>query len=155
MGYPDYNPRVYDDMLNGGKRLYCISTDDNHNHTPYDHPQYDSFGGWVCIKADKLEYQTIGQALLRGNFYASRGPEIKELWYEDGKVHIKTSPVRTIDCIFGGRRKAFRIAANKGERITEAEFDVNIEFATHFRLTATDERGKTADTNAYFLDEIK
>lgn len=30
LGYPEHNERVYDDMLRGGKRIYCVATDDNH-----------------------------------------------------------------------------------------------------------------------------
>ena len=30
-GYDDYVPQVYDDLLRQGKRIFCISADDNHN----------------------------------------------------------------------------------------------------------------------------
>ena len=34
------------------------------------------------IKAEKLEYKTVTKALHDGNFYASMGPEITELYLE-------------------------------------------------------------------------
>ncbi len=151
-GYAEYTPKVYDDMLRGGKRIYCVSTDDNHNGRPKDHPQYDSFGGWVCVKADSLTYENLTDGLVKGNFYASRGPEIKALWYEDGKVHIETSPAARID-LYHGIRRGRAVVAPAGETVTVAEFEVP-ENSIYFRLTVTDERGKTADTNAYFVDQL-
>ena len=44
-GYDDYNPRVYDDILQGGERIYCIAADDTHRGTT------DAFGGFTMIKA--------------------------------------------------------------------------------------------------------
>lgn len=150
-GYPEYNPHVYDDMLRAGKRIYCVSTDDNHNGRPKDHPQYDSFGGWVCVKADSLTYKNITDSLLNGNFYASRGPEIQELWLEDDVVHISCSPAAKIEMVTG-IRKARSIIAPAGESLCEAEFKVEPHYG-YIRITVTDEHGKTADTNAYFLNE--
>ena len=150
-GYAEYNPRVYDDMLRGGKRIFCVSTDDNHNGRPCDHPQYDSFGGWVCVKTNSLTYENLTDGLIKGNFYASRGPEIKELWYEDGKVHIETSPAAKIEAYYGIRRGRMCMA-EPGETVTEATFEIP-ENCGYFRLTVTDTHGKTADTNAYFLNE--
>ena len=43
--------------------------------------------GDTVIKADELEYSTITKALLNGVFYASEGPQINDVWYEDGKIH--------------------------------------------------------------------
>ena len=48
------------------------------------------------IKAEKLNYKTITDALVAGNFYASEGPTIEKLWYEDGKVFIESSPAQAI-----------------------------------------------------------
>ena len=82
-GYDDYVPQVYDDLLRQGKRICCIGTDDNHNAIE------DSFGAFTVIKAPELSYRAITQALQDGHFYASQGPEIHELWVEDGYIHIR------------------------------------------------------------------
>ncbi|MBQ6946884.1 MAG: PHP domain-containing protein [Clostridia bacterium] len=151
-GYPEYNPKIYDEFLRSGNRIYCVATDDNHNIRPKDHPQYDCFGGWVCVKADSLTYKNLTDGLMQGNFYASRGPEIKELWYEDGKVHITCSPAAKIETYYGIRRGRVCMA-EPGQTVCEAEFEVP-ENCVYFRLCVTDVHGKTADTNAYFLDEL-
>jgi hypothetical protein len=52
VGYADYVPMAYDEMLRYGERIFCLATDDNHNRHPEDSVYCDSFGGWVAIKAD-------------------------------------------------------------------------------------------------------
>ncbi len=152
VGYADYVPQFYDEMLRYGKRIFCVATDDNHNRHDESSVYCDSFGGWVSIKADALDYETVAKALEDGHFYSSQGPEIKELWYEDGVIHIKTSPVKKIDFVFGSRRADTRVAEN-GEYLTEAECVVP-DNSIFVRISAKDENGFPADTNAYFVDEL-
>lgn len=151
-GYGDYNPAVYDDMLQGGKRIFCISTDDNHNHADPNSRKFDSFGGFTMIKAEKLDYRTITRALENGHFYASQGPKIHSLWYEDGKIHLTCDPA---DHVFlnTGMRHAASVWAENGVPVTEAVFDVRPEDG-YVRLTVTDFAGRNANTNAYFVDEL-
>ena len=152
VGYDDYNSVAYDDMLRGNKRIYCIATDDNHNHGDPATRRYDSFGGFTMIKADKLDYRTVTKALEDGHFYASMGPEIKALWYEDGMVHLECSPAEKIIFTVGQRRTRL-IWTNEGEFVTEANFDINAN-DVYFRITVIDEKGRCADTNAYFYDDL-
>ena len=152
-GYEDYNPRVYDDMLRGGERIYCIGADDNHNSSwSVGTRRYDSGWAWTTIKADKLDYKTVTDAMLAGNFYASEGPEIHELWYEDGKVHVKCSDADRITYISDNRHRSTVLAA-QGEYVNEAVFELR-DWDRYFRLTVTDKQGKNACTNAYFVDEL-
>ena len=144
MGYCDYNEKEYDDMLRGGKRIYCVSADDNHN-------DFDTFGGFVMIKAEKLEYETVTKALVDGDFYASQGPLINELWFEDGKIHIECSDAQSIVLNTSGRRADIVKATDRA--ITCAEFTVLPEDG-YVRITITDDKGRKANTNAYFTDQI-
>lgn len=146
-GYLDYNEKEYEDMLRGGKKIYCIATDDNHNY------RNDSFGGFTMIKADKLEYKTITDSLLAGNFYASQGPEIHSLWYEDGKIHIDCSDVKRI-LFYTADRRIADITASEGEFVNTAEFDVIPDEDVYVRITVVDAEGKHANTNAYFVDDL-
>ncbi|MBQ6892811.1 MAG: PHP domain-containing protein [Clostridia bacterium] len=151
-GFSEYNATIYDDMLRMGKRIYCIGTDDNHNGAPLDSPRSDSFGAFTMIKADNLEYKTITDALVAGNFYASQGPEIKELYFEDGKLYVTAAACEKITLTTGTRkvRSAFR---EKGKVLTKACFEV-LEEDIYVRITVKDKHGKYADTNAYFTDEL-
>ena len=150
-GYLDHAPHVYDDMLRGGKRIFCIATDDNHK-VPDTSSFKNACGAFTMIKAERLEYNAITDALLAGNFYASQAPEIYELWYEDGRVHIKTSAAHRIFLSTGRRRCGYH-GANDDGTVEEATFEVFPE-DIYFRITVTDKRGRFAHTNAYFLDVI-
>ena len=151
-GYDDYNPRVYDDILRSGNKIYCVGSDDNHNGAPDDSRRFDSGWAFTVIKADKLEYRTITKALEDGNFYASEGPEIHELWYEDGKVYIKCSEADRVNCNCGSRLAKTELSEN-GVPVTEACFEVPND-CVFFRLTVIDKSGKHACTNAYFIEDL-
>ena len=151
-GYDDYNAKAYDDMLRCGKRIYCIATDDNHNRYEIGSRDFDSFGGFTMIKADKLEYRTITKALEEGHFYASQGPSIHALWVEDGKIHIECSEADRIILTTGIRRTDIVFAEN-GVPVTQADFAVRPDDG-YVRITVIDARGDHADTNAYFVEEL-
>lgn len=152
LGFDEYNPRVYDDMLKSGKRIYCIAADDNHNRNSG--RACDAFGGFTMIKAEKLEYKSVTNALLKGDFYSSRGPLIHDLYFEDGKVFIKCSPADKIVITGGGAKRKIEVRyAENGNILEDAAFNVSKE-DIYFRITVTDEKGLTANTNAYFTDEL-
>jgi len=158
MGFEDDNGRVYNDMLRSGKRLFCIAADDNHNGAPDDSPNSDSFGGSTMIAAEKLEYRTVTRALEEGRFYArggnhfEPGPEILGLFYEDGKVTIKTSPAREISLITSLRHCQCRRTL-PGECVEEASF-ILPKNTQWFRLVVADQKGLKSYTNAYFTDNL-
>ena len=144
-GWQEYNPRVYDDMLRAGKRIYCIGADDNHNK------RNDSFGAFTVIKAEKLDYPSVIKALKDGHFYASQGPAINELYIEGDTVTVKCSPAAKILLNTGVIRASIAQGKN-GEPITEATFKLRPDDG-YFRITVIDEKGLPADTSAYFIDE--
>lgn len=156
-GYDDDNGHCYDDLLNCGNKIFCIATDDNHNRQPDTDPSCDSYGGYTVITAPELEYSQITKALENGQFYSSTGnymhcgPEIKSLIFEDGKVKIKTSDVRSIQ-IMHNIRSCTCVNAGNENTINEAEFDV--KESKWFRLVVTDTEGYKAYTNAYFTDDL-
>ncbi len=154
-GYNEYNCDIYDDMLRSGKRLFCIAADDNHNRAP-DSCHWDSFGGFTMIKAPSLGYEDVASALLRGDFYASRGPIINALWLDtdDYSIHLECEKAKKIVCTRGGRRcRAVYAREQNAEYLSGAVFSIN-PTDIYFRITVFDENGLTADTNAYFIDTL-
>lgn len=144
-GYPDINQNQYDDMLRGGKRIYCIAADDNHRDN-------DRFGGYTMIKAEKLEYSAVTKALTEGNFYCSeKGPSINTLYVEDGKVTIETENAREIYIVKGVRRSEKRYDENCA--LTSATFDIKSD-DIYFRIVVVGKDGHCSFTNAYFVNEI-
>lgn len=141
--------KVFSDMLRAGKKVFCFASDDNHNKLPFSSPYCDSFGGWITINAEKLEYGEIIDALKRGNFYASTGPEIYSLETDGNTVKAKFGKCKKAVLLTKGRRTE-DLYANDGEYIEECTFSLK-ETDGFFRLRITDERGKSAYTQPYYL----
>ncbi len=159
MGYEDDNGRVYDDLLNCGKHIFCIATDDNHNARPDDDPLSDSLGGYTMIAAPALEYRAVTSALESGLFYSVRGtstqcgPTIDYMEYEDGVLTVKAEGAWRIQLVTAARCKGKMHAARDGETLGEVKFKLNPD-ETWFRVVVTDHRGGKAYTNAYFKAEL-
>ena len=88
-----------------------------------------------------------------GSFYASTGPLIHELWYEDGKVRIKCDPAAKIVANYGTVRAKMALAGETEGDLTEAAFDVSRNDG-YIRITVFDKDGKHAYTNAYFTEDF-
>ena len=159
-GYED-SMQPIDDLLHFDENLFPLATDDAHGK-PNDSTDSDCFGGFVMIKADKLDYTAVMTALERGDFYASSGPEIHSLTVEDGKLKLTCSPAEKIivtsDCRWAARKTA-------NAPITESEIDLSGWLnlprvpehrvcTPYIRVTVVDEKGDRAWTRAYHLDEI-
>ena len=144
-GHLDHAPHVYDDMLRGGKRLFCIGADDNHGTK-------ERFGAFTMIKAPALSYNALTQALLNGDFYASQGPEIYDLWIEDGVVQVTTSPARRIFFTTCGRRQG-TVSNADGTAVQAGSFELRPD-DVYFRVTVLDKNGLYAHSNAYFTDAL-
>ncbi|MBE6695047.1 MAG: PHP domain-containing protein [Ruminococcaceae bacterium] len=149
----EYNANLYDRMLRSGRRIFVHSADDNHNAAPLDSPASDSFGAFTMILSRELSYQSVIEALERGDFYSSMGPLIKELVFDGNKVHIETSPVRQITMHDGGKRTA-KVIGDEENPVTSADFIIP-DAAKYVRLSAFDFRGGSADTRGFFRDEFE
>ena len=150
-GYRD-SLKPIDDLLRNGERVFPIATDDAHKLNA-------CFGGFVMVKADKLEYKTIFDALKKGDFYSSVKPEIYDLWFEDGVIHIQTSKAKRIELVTDRR---ITMIATGSDLLNEVTFDISSLFLFkdndikkhYFRITIIDDDGNEANTRAYFLEEL-
>ncbi len=141
--------KVFTDILTSGKKIFCTAADDNHNRFPFSSPYSDSFGGFIMINAEKLEYEEIMNALRQGNFYASNGPEIYSLETDGKNVKAKFAKCKKAVLLTKGRRTE-KIYAGENEYIEECSFSLK-ESDVFFRLRITDENGNSAYTQPYFL----
>ena len=118
------------------------------------------------IKADKLEYTTIMNALERGDFYASNGPAINELTLEDGVLHIECS--EAVRIVVGTERRitlAANVSANE-PAITSKDFIIDrwlketadlpeeLKSRAYMMVTTTDKAGKHAWSRPYFYSDL-
>ncbi len=147
-GYDEFNSHAYDELLRRGNKLFCFACDDNHNKYPQDSPRFDSLGGFVMIKSPSLTYDNVIKALEKGDFYSSTGPLIYEMYREDDKLYIKTSPAARICINTYGRKASIVTPDKKGQTISEAILDIRDN--VYFRVTVDDGMGHFAWSNAFF-----
>lgn len=147
---------LMDQLLNEGRRLTAIATDDAH----FRHGDHDAFGGFVEVKAESLEPEALLAALKAGNFYSSQGPRIYDFSISGEEASIDCSPVQTITLTTGTSRALARV----GRQITGATFDLTgLDHnsrasgapATWLRATIIDASGKRAWTNPIWLDDLR
>lgn len=152
-GHDEHNGHAYDALLrNKGKRMFVTSCDDNHRHIT-DPVKMDMFGGFTMFKAPSLTYADIMESFEKGIFYCSSGPEISELYVEDGHIVLKSStPLQYIRLVSGEQHVQVKFMKND-EPIYEASFEIRNDVG-YIRLEAADLSGKRAYTNAYFVEEL-
>ena len=139
---------LYTEALRHGKPWCCIASDDAHGIPGTAYPAQ----GFVMISADELKYDKIMAALEAGDFYASSGPVIEELYIEDGVIHLKCSPVKFIGVDTNGRPRGGAKKVNQpDEYLTEVEIKIK-EGTEYVRFDLQDEHGNWAHTRAYYVD---
>ncbi|MBE6632756.1 MAG: PHP domain-containing protein [Ruminococcaceae bacterium] len=143
-GYNEINDGVFDTLLRRGHRLFCTATDDNHNHHPKGTSYWDSLGGFVMIRAEELSQPAIYNALKAGDFYASSGPLIQELYVEDDILSVTTSPAAKITLTTAVRQAKVVYADSPHTPLNQARFDLKNVFPGYVRVTVYDDRGRAA-----------
>jgi hypothetical protein len=141
-----YSTVHWDDLLAAGYRLWGLAVDDAH----WRDGDHDAGLGWVWVKAAALTQAAILDALQRGRFYASSGPEIHDVWLEANQVHIRCSPVVAID-FMGNGPLSRRLAAPPGGTLTGASLRVR-SGQRYVRVACVDADGHWAWTNPFFLE---
>lgn len=138
----------YEQMLRAGMSIVPNGGDDNHN-------TWDLGHAWTMIKAPELSYDALIAAYKRGDCYASNGPEIKELYIENGEIVIKTSSAVSITMMSEGRYCNHK-GANADGPVCEARFAYRPEcFGRYFRFEVKDASGKHAYSAAYKPADIQ
>lgn len=140
------NAEIYwDQMLNKGYVMTGLATDDLHKS-----PNIGK--AWTMIKADKLDNESILEALESGSFYASSGPEIMDYQMAKGKkIKIECSGVQKIAFRVNGAGNGKVFTAKEGEELKTAEWDLSKKNPRWVRCEVTDKEGNTAWTNPIFL----
>ena len=125
-------------LLNGGRKLNLIATDDAHFNTP------DFFGGWVMVKATQNTPEALLAALKNGEFYSSTGPLITDIRFTDEGVEVDCSSAVTI--IVQGRGTS--MATLHGKSMTTAQLSLDrLAGSPWVRVTVIDRAGKRAWSN--------
>ncbi|MEM0976870.1 MAG: CehA/McbA family metallohydrolase [Pseudomonadota bacterium] len=131
-----------DQMLSAGRKLNVIATDDAHFSEP------DHFGGWVMVKAEANDPTLLLEALKAGHFYASTGPDFRNIEWHDDHVVVETSAVSSV--IVQGKGSAARGVHGNSMTRTEIPFDYRFEGCNWLRVSVIDRAGKRAWSNPHY-----
>ena len=137
-----YGWAMLDTLLNEGKRLTGFATDDAHKLT------YDMLGGWIHVKAENLDPNSILEALKQGDYYSSQGPQFEDVRIEADEVIVECTPADLI-IVQGHGAKAEQ---EMGKGLTKARFPLKRFADSYFRVTIVDQTGRKAWTNPVWLD---
>ncbi len=135
------NGFIWDQVNQHGNRLWGVAVDDGHAMNQH-------CRGWVMVNAVN-DVSAILDALRRGAFYASTGPEIYDFRIEDDMAYVECSPCANI--IFRTGLRPLRLQRNGDGFITSAATKV-LDYFPFVRAVVTDEKGMKAWTNPIFLD---
>ncbi|MDY3845698.1 MAG: hypothetical protein SOZ62_02150 [Eubacteriales bacterium] len=146
-GLPEDTDMIYEGFLRRGDRPIPLGCDDNHNQYEYNS---DSFGAFNMVLCDSLSYENIISALENGDTYASAGPLINEIKYDDGYVFLNVENTVSVMLRTEGRR-AQNICDRDGLDIVRFKVKENDGY---IRFVLTDKEGAHAYTRAYDLSDF-
>jgi hypothetical protein len=134
-------------LLQREPRTLGLAVDDAHIRP--EHPGWN--GGWIMVNALNCTRAAILEALRRGAFYSTQGPEFRRIESEDGRVCVETSPVRFLRLV-GPAYEGARIGSYDGGTFSQATIEVPPDWAYAY-LEIEDTQGRCAWTNALYVPE--
>jgi hypothetical protein len=134
----------WDAILRRGQRVFGLATDDSHW-------VYADYGrGWVLVCAERLDQPTILDAIRRGQFYSTMGPEIYDVQLDGRQVTVHCSPARSIFIVGDYYNCPTAAHAWDGRPLTEATFTLHPQ-QEYLRVEIVDMNNQSAWSNAYFI----
>jgi len=132
----------WDDLLAAGWRGYGFAVDDCHYLS-------DAYGGWIMLKSEKRDLESILDAIKGGRFYSTCGPEIRSIERRDNQLSVECSDAVAVNLVC---RKQFgwRVAAPEGQVINSAQLTLDRQMG-YVRVEVVDARGRAAWSNPLFL----
>ena len=133
-----YSGIIVDQIASYGMFLPLLATDDTHYYDG------DECRGWVAVEADAVEELGLVEALRRGRFYATQGPEVHLERISPTAVRLTCFPAVKIAFLSNSVWSAGRMV--RGEGLTEATY----EFKRHeifVRAEVTDACGRVGYSN--------
>ncbi len=137
---------IWDYCLTRGKKLLAVAADDVHKATT------DFAAGFTVVQTEEFSKAAICRAFKAGDFYASCGPLIHEMYIEEGALHLKCTPARHIQIVCLDR-DGFDFKNVDGSLIDEIVWPVNATVRL-FRVVIIDEFGRRAWCQPLFVEEL-
>ncbi len=132
----------WDWALSAGAKMTAVAVDDCHG--------FDDVGkGWVSVEAEAFTGDAIVDALSRGAYYSSCGPEIREFRLDGNTVTAVTSPCRSI-ALIADRQCGKYVPASPGRTVESASLVLEGK-ERYVRAECVDAQGRKAWSNPLFL----
>ncbi len=133
-----YSGIIVDQLATGGYYLPLLATDDTHHYNG------DQCRGAVMADADAVEELGMVEALRRGFFYATQGPEVHLERVSPDTVKLTCSPVSKIAILSNQPWVYDRMA--RGEGLTSFTYRFK-PTETYIRAEVTDAEGRVGYSN--------
>ena len=74
-------------VLSHTRKVWGVAADDAHGGDLRDSCG-EFFGGFIEVQAEEFRQQSIIEAIKKGSFYSSNGPEIYDIRIKDGRLEV-------------------------------------------------------------------
>jgi len=129
-------------LLDEGRVMGGLAVDDTHGPV-------DRFNGWVWLRLKELTSSAVVDALRKGCYYSSTGPEVSRFRVRDGVVEIACSPAEFI-YLSAQTYHGARYRAEPGESVQQWTCPVGKDWA-YVCAIVVDHTGRKAWTNPIVL----
>lgn len=137
-----YSDSFVDACANRGLYYGVLATDDAHYYDGVDDRK-----GWVMVEADEPTEEQLKNGLMRGNFYASQGPDLY-VKLQGRTLIIDCSPASVIGVLSNLVWASGHVV--RGNGLTHFEYEIK-DNEKWVRVEIADENGKRAWSNLFVL----
>jgi hypothetical protein len=132
---------LLDQLLAHGRQLTGCANDDAHFH--FD----DTRGGWVMVKAERNEPESLLAALKAGHYYSSQGPLIDDLRVGRDDIEVACETAAAVMLLGRGSRSEVVLAPTEQRvRLPSGKFR-----GDYVRAVVVDAQGRRAWSNPIWL----
>lgn len=148
----EFNMQIWDELLDAGKNYTALAVDDSHRSR-------DLFRNWTMICAKSNQVADLVEALKKGRFYSTQGPEFSKISF-DGKIfEAEFSPCTT--AVLVSRRNTGVLGMvpdfegpGTGCEVTSLKCDLShMPKDSYFRCQLIDANGKMAWSQPFRFDQ--
>lgn len=136
-----------DSLATAGYRFSTFAADDAH----FKSDRYDRFGGWINVRSESLDPESLLSAMKAGQFYASTGATIRHVEVTDREIVVEADPA--IGIMLGGSGVIRQYV--RGDALTRAVFTRSLFEGGFFRVIIIQADGRKAWSSPIWLDEFE
>ncbi len=85
----------WDSLLTNGIKMYGVASDDMHNLTTGNPKDAGLFKAWIMVKSKELKPESIHQAIVNGDFYATNAVTLKKCEMSAKKCSVEVDEMET------------------------------------------------------------